>query len=1185
MKRQNWWKDAFRNIGKRFVSWLSIVSIVFIGITVILGLFFMHNSMDSFFNKYIEEHNFKDLDVVCSIGVKESDVERIKNLESVYQAEGQVALSSEMSSNSGSTGVTLMSVTETVSVPYALEGELPSTIYECAVCPEVADELKVTIGDEVEAAITSARFSNVLKNNRFKITGIVADPDIIVKDQTCFCVMILDTFDTSSYSFDYTNVLVDVGDPGNLSVMSKEYDARVEAVKEEIEGIFDEMTKTRLVSLSQDLDEEYNNASTLVEEELKKGRDKIEEGQKEFDEKIGEAKKNLDDGQAQLNEAKSKAEKEFSAAEKKIKDGEAEYNRGIADGERQLSDAETVMEKELEYARFLLFDGMLQIDKNEKLLNEKEAEYKAGEERLARAKEQLDKGKREYNEGINELDDKISVQLIQDVIDLIEPHEGEDPIVDKVLDWLRAAVSLSPIERAEELLRLYDDFFDLIPLSDEEKHEIDELLEVDKFREAVQSLKDGKAAIEEGQRQYDSGLEELEEGRKLLDQGWYSLEQAKKELAEAQAQYNAKEPEARKKLADAKAEFEQKKADGAKELEDAKRSFASKKKEAMDEIKKYDDELSAAKDEFDAEKEKGEKKIADAWQKYWEERKTAMDKLAEARQQIEDARAMPCTWLVQTRNANYGYLLLKSAVQSIQSISYVFTPMFAAIIAIVCYFTMVIVTGEQTRQIGMCKAFGMYDSEIRNKYIVYGATAAVTGSVLGVIGAFQLERIVLLFQASVYVFDEIPHKAIITPVIVAPVAVILLTCAAVYFSCRKFLRCSAVGLINGNEPEKRSRKNSSKHDFGNVYLRLVMNNFVTDLGREIVSVAIITSCILLIGISMSIKLGFTKALEKQADGVLKFDVKMTTSESVTDEEREKIEEIIKDQDYICLPSFGSVMEAGNKQITGEIICIDDMDAFREFYTVDNSDGEQVELTDDAILVTQEMSEKNSMEKGAEVLLVNNDMKVAATAVGDNFAQHAGKTALISRKYYEELFGSIPANNTYYIKVTDGQVSELTDELFQQKGVSDVSLPGTLLETNKPTIDLFSILVLILMVFSFILSFMILLNLSSILVSHRMKELLTMRVNGFSKSQVVGYLAREVIVTLVIAVVIALITGFAGIMKVMIAVETDGFMYIRHPEVVPWIVAVLVNLAFSFALNSIAFRKVNKVPLTDLSKYM
>ncbi|MCR5356606.1 MAG: hypothetical protein K6E63_04300 [Lachnospiraceae bacterium] len=128
-----WVKDALRNIWKRIVSWLSIVTIVFIETTLILGLYFGSATVTKAGNAFIVGQNFKDFDVSFNIGIKEEEIGRIKELEQIVDAEGQISVSGIAAFEENSAGVTLISITDRISVPTVTQGELPSAPDECAV--------------------------------------------------------------------------------------------------------------------------------------------------------------------------------------------------------------------------------------------------------------------------------------------------------------------------------------------------------------------------------------------------------------------------------------------------------------------------------------------------------------------------------------------------------------------------------------------------------------------------------------------------------------------------------------------------------------------------------------------------------------------------------------------------------------------------------------------------------------------------------------------------------------------------------------------------------------------------------------------------------------------------------------------------------------------------------------------
>jgi putative ABC transport system permease protein len=1192
---KTWLKDALRNIKKRIVSWLSIVTIVLIGTTLILGLFFASSTVKKASASYISGQNFKDFDVSSSMGITGDDIEKIKKLDEVNDAEGQITFQGVAYLGEGSAGITILSVTDRISIPTVMEGTMPSSPEECIVSYSAMGKLGAVIGDVIEISVSSSRFEEILPNKKYKITGVASHPDYMVNISTDYAVLPLDSFDTSGISFDYSNVLVDADITEDT--FKSGYKKKSTQLKEIIEAQADSLLAERAADMSRQLDAEYENAKKTAEEELGKGKKELDDGKKLYEETIASAEEQLAKGEEELGNLKETAEKELSEAKRKIKEGEEEYNAKLADGQTQLENAEKDMERELNNAKWQLFDGFLKIDEAEKLLNEKEKEYaaalekyKEGEGLLKKGRAELDEGWETYNSAIDQLDGKLNSQIIGDVANAVEALSKEEGDKADVLSKeIKALAELSAYDRAKGLLALYDKYVGdavIAPVKDK----IDELFGIDTFREELDKLAEGKEKLDSGEaeyaskkRQLDDAKELIEEGRKELDQGWYSLGVAKKQLAEGEAEYARREPEARKQLEDAKKEFEEKKAEGAKQLEDAKKTLSAKEKEATELIATYEEKLLTAKEEYKTQKEDGEKKLAEASQQYEDAKKEADDKLAEFAREIESVKNTSWSSMVRTRDVNFPFVQTKSYIKAIDGFFGAFTPLYAGIIAIVCFFTMTIIIEEQTSQIGTCKAFGMYESEIMRKYIVFGATGALFGALAGVAGAFAIEKMLMNTMKGNLAFslDGTGHNIVM--IVLLPLMEVLITVVAVVWSCHRYIRCSAVGLISGSEPAGRYRKKGGI-SFSSIYSNLIISNLLTDIGREIVSVVVIVMCVFIVGFGIDIKMAYEGALKRQMNDIWQYDITLTESGTITEEEKEGISRALEGYDALYLPVTAGVITDGESQVLTSIICVDNKEEFGRFYVLKDPRGKKIGVFDDGVLVTKEMQDKNGLNEGSVVNLIGANLSYCEVDVKGIFVLYAGKTMIMTGDYYREKLGADPVPNTYYIKASGIDEKELKDSLSELPGVSSVELTKNLRDRNMAVVNLYNAVVVIVILFSVMLSFMILLNLSNILVAHRMREILTMRVNGFSNGQVIGYLAREVLLTGVLSVVIALAIGMPLTSVIIKNLETDAFMFVRQPFALAWIASVLVNVLFSVTINFIAFRKVNMVALTDINKY-
>jgi len=1174
-----WLIDALRTIKRRFASWLSIVMIVLIGTTLILGLFFASSTVKKASTAYINDQNFRDYAVSCSIGIKEDEVLKLRELEGINDTEGQISFSAVSTLGENSTGVTVLSTTERISVPTTTQGTLPVEPNECAISFSAIEKLGAKIGDEIQINISTARFSDILVNSTYLITGIASHPDYMTNVSTDYIVLPLSSFDTSNLSFDYSDILVDA----NISedTFTKSYKEKSLALKEVIEKASETMSVTRVTTMNEDLDKEYDNARKTAEEELSKGKDELSKAIDLFNETVGKALEELNKGEGELNDLKSRAEEELAKAKKQIKDGEDQYNSMLAEGQEKLEQGEKDMEKELNDAKWKLFDGFLQLDQAEKLLNEKEAQYSLGVQKLLEGKEELERGISQFNEATGKIDEVLNDTTISSLIDIL--NELPDiSVVEGAISNLENAKGKDTVSRCNLVLEAYDQALEF--LDPDLKKKFEDTIGITDYRSKVSELNSAKQKIEDGQREVEDGEEQLKEARALLDQGWFDLQQGKYKLADGQAELARREPEARKQLEDAKAEFEQKKEEGAKQLEDARAALASKSQEAAATISSLEAEFEKAKQEYNTQKAEGEQNLSDATAKYEEAKKEADDKLLEIKQQIDAVKDTPCDYIIQTRDVNFPFVQTKSYIKAIDGFFSAFTPLYAAIIAIVCFFTIAIIVEEQTSQIGTCKAFGMYESEIVRKYIVFGASGALFGAAAGVAGAFVIESLLIDTMKNSMAFSLRGTGHNIPMIILLPSMELLISLVAVIWSCQRYVKCSAVGLINGNEPVARYRKKAGISFSKGVYFKLVINNLVTDIGREIVSIVTIVLCVFIVGFGIDIKLAYEGALSRQMTQIWQYDITLTESGKITQEEKEKIASTLADYDTLYLPITSGVLVDNGSQVLTSIICIEDEEEFGRFYKLKDESGNNLHLSKDGVLATKEMADKNNFIKGSDITLISSNLKESNIRVNDNFILYAGKTIIMTTDYYEEKVGTVPTANTYYIKTAGKNPAELKNLLSDLPGVSQVSLTSQLREQNMSVVMLYNAVVAIVISFSVLLSFMILLNLSNILVAHRMRELLTMRINGFSNMQVIGYLVREVVLTGLLSIIIALSVGIPLTSVIIKSLETDAFMFVREPFAIAWIASVLINTLFSVTINYIAFRNVKKIPLTEINRF-
>jgi ABC-type antimicrobial peptide transport system permease subunit len=90
----------------------------------------------------------------------------------------------------------------------------------------------------------------------------------------------------------------------------------------------------------------------------------------------------------------------------------------------------------------------------------------------------------------------------------------------------------------------------------------------------------------------------------------------------------------------------------------------------------------------------------------------------------------------------------------------------------------------------------------------------------------------------------------------------------------------------------------------------------------------------------------------------------------------------------------------------------------------------------------------------------------------------------------------------------------------------------------------------------------------------------MRINGFTVREVIGYVARETVVTTVAGIIPGIAAGALFAIKIIWTLEQMMIRFVHKPDFVAFASAGLTAV-FTVIVNCIALRKVRYLKLTDV----
>ena len=335
----------------------------------------------------------------------------------------------------------------------------------------------------------------------------------------------------------------------------------------------------------------------------------------------------------------------------------------------------------------------------------------------------------------------------------------------------------------------------------------------------------------------------------------------------------------------------------------------------------------------------------------------------------------------------------------------------------------------------------------------------------------------------------------------------------------------------------------------------------------------------IIGTGFTIKYALGGIIDKQFGEIKKYDYKLTYGAS-DDEGAEKIENILKEKGV----SYISVSENGHPLVVNGInestfIISANGDELGEYFGVnDDVTGKPLSLSSDGIVIQGSLAERYGLKVGDTITVYDLSLISHEVPVTGIFRNYYGRTAVMSKEARDAILGG--ADNCFYVNL-GGAEEESFVEAINGSGIEvsvergDAELVNITTATN-----ILDLSVLGLSIMSILMMFIVLTNLTNILVNKRLKDIAIMRINGFSHSETIRFLMRETVLTNAIGIVAGLLIGSNVAYLIVRMMEQLEIRFVRTFSFSSWAIAIGLTAISAVIISAISFRKIKKLSLTD-----
>ncbi len=1161
-------KEVIRSIRRSKTRYISIIAIVALGTSFFAGIKATAPDMKETAALYFKENNLMNIRIISPVGLTQEDLEAFKDIENVEAVMPSRFVDGILKADGKSIGdidgseMTCRAISldfkkakefaenregssDYINRVDLIEGKWPSTPNEVVVdSSTLSAPEQFKIGKTFSLSGDGSNIENKLKITEFKIVGIVRTPTYISfeRGNTNIGSGKLGTFAYVSdeiFNFDYyTEAYINIAGVKEYSPYSEEYSKAVDKVFKRIEELEKDRLPIRIEAVRNE-----------VEPKVRDGSKKLIQAKLNFDKKISE-------GQKQVEELKHLAE----------------------NGRQMIEDKKTQFNISLSSAQKDLLQGTNDYNEKYKLWRKKQDNLNQAKLQLAK----LERAQNDYNRAVVVLDNaKVNLKTYEANIRTLEElvvntsnaleyvQQSQDKNNKNMEQWLEES-GLPP----EEIKKIMSAFHGITATGTAD--------------EMIAYL---KPLLDDYQKQLQISREELTKAKAEISSSEINIERAKKELKKYEG---AKEKATQAEIE--LAEFERKLNSANVDLSLGQLELTMSQQQLKNEIELAETKLAAAEAkaktadaDFKAKKEKAEKELANAELDY-NEAKNFLENLDTAE------------WMIQDRDDLPGYSGYEQTADRMGAFAQVFPIFFFLVAAMVCLTTMTRMVEEERTLLGTLKALGYSNMTIMSKFIIYSLSACLIGSVIGVLLGFYIFP-KAIFAAYGIMYDLPPcvikfkWNYALTGIAISALS----TTAAVMLACYKELTSEPAQLMRPKPPKAGKRiileRIPSLWSKMNFTSKVTARNLFRNKKRIFTTLIGVAGCTALLLTGFGLGDSISAIMDKQfgQGGICNYDVQIVlSSEHTIDSGIEpEIMKKIRSKSEIKNAMLNHMeVTSGTSDRTDEVLEInllvpDKKENLGNFVKLqDRKTRVPITLGDNGVIISEKLAQKTNTEIGEKITVTVGDKKykLPVSGIVENYTFHY---VYVSPAMYEKTFGTEPKFN--YVtailsdKIDKAAKESLAVELMKDSGIDAVAYTTQIIDTFGTIIDSLNLVVGIFIASAGALALVVLYNLANINLNERTREVATIKVLGFRDRESSQYILRENAILTIMGVMLGLVLGVFLHQYVVSVAEIDVVMFGRTIKPLSYVFAVTLSFVFSFLVNLIMHRKLNKVDLVGSLK--
>lgn len=563
-------------------------------------------------------------------------------------------------------------------------------------------------------------------------------------------------------------------------------------------------------------------------------------------------------------------------------------------------------------------------------------------------------------------------------------------------------------------------------------------------------------------------------------------------------------------------------------------------------------------------------------------------------------------WYVLDRaGTNVSYVSFALNCEKVEDIAGIFPVFFIIVAALVALTSMTRMVDEDRMQIGTFKALGYGRGRIMSKYLIYCCLASVIGCLVGILCGFAL--LPSIFWRAYEMLYQLPALSYgFSWVLAIAVFGISLagTAAVTWGACYNSLKEKPSSLMQPKAPKPGKRILLERVPFIWKPLKFKWKATIRNIFRYkknmLLTIISVMGCTALILTGFGLNDSVNAVTDIQYGSILRYDTMVEYTGDLAQSENEALNGFLADageENYLSVyKESGRLVFGSGKNSSSETVdlYVVENSSFNDFVSLHNRKTSAIidvtKSPEDAIVLPENIAVVYGIEKGDTVSYSRTGEDPVTVKVYDICENYTGSYVYISASAYNALFGRKVSANTILVRsdLDEGTRDETVRNILGGNSgdkfeVSSVEFTSTQEETFAGLSSTMGLVIAVLVVSAGALAAIVLYNLTNINIDERRREIATLRVLGYRKAEVAGYIYRESAILTVVGALLGLGLGVLLHMFIVNRVNSVSMMFGASIGGLSFVWSLLLTLAFAAIVYAFMLIKLNKINMAESLK--